>query len=135
MRPKSGLAALPWPALGLLAALSVAAPASAAAPPTQPTDGPGGVGDKAATITKRAVGRASAATYAFYKAGPAPEGGRPVAVFLHAWGAPNPQAYGAWIDPRPASPPPRGRRRAACGSWRAGRRPPAPPARGRGARS
>ena len=24
--------------------------------------------------------------------------GRPVVVFLHAWGAPNPQAYGSWID-------------------------------------
>ena len=98
MRPKSGLAALRWPALGMLAALSGAGPVLAAAPPAQPTDGPGGVGDKAATITKRAVGKASAATYAFYRAGPAPEGGRPVAVFLHAWGAPNPQAYGAWID-------------------------------------
>ena len=98
MRLKSGLAALHWPTLGLLAALSVAGPALAAAPPAQPTEGPGGVGDKSATITKRAVGKASAATYAFYKAGPAPDGGRPVAVLLHAWGAPNPQAYGAWID-------------------------------------
>lgn len=100
MRLKSGhgLAALRLPALSVLAALSVAAPALAAGPPAQPADGPGGVGDTSATIVKRAVGKASAATYVFYKAGPAPEGGRPVAVILHAWGAPNPQAYGAWID-------------------------------------
>ncbi|CAO4163033.1 alpha/beta hydrolase [Methylorubrum populi] len=106
MRLKSGLAVLRLPVvtlpllavptLGALAALSV--PALAATPPTQPADGPGGVGDKSATIVKRAVGKASAATYVFHKAGPAPQGGRPVVVFLHAWGAPNPQAYGAWID-------------------------------------
>lgn len=84
--------------LGVLAALAAAVPARAATPPGQPAEGPGGVGDKAATIVKRAVGRASAATFVFHKAGPAPGGGRPVAVFLHAWGAPNPQAYGAWID-------------------------------------
>ncbi|WP_232631344.1 alpha/beta hydrolase [Methylobacterium sp. Leaf118] len=84
--------------LGVIAALAAAEPARAATPPTQPAEGPGGVGDKAATIVKRAVGRASAATYVFHKAGPAPSGGRPVAVVLHAWGAPNPQAYGAWID-------------------------------------
>lgn len=106
MRLKSGLAVLRLPVvtlpllavptLGALAALS--APALAATPPAQPADGPGGVGDKSATIVKRAVGKASAATYVFHKAGPAPQGGRPVVVFLHAWGAPNPQAYGAWID-------------------------------------
>ncbi|GJE77011.1 alpha/beta hydrolase [Methylorubrum suomiense] len=99
MRPKPGpgLAAMPL-VLGMLAALAAAEPVRAATPPGQPAEGPGGVGDKAATIVKRAVGRASAPTYLFHKAGPAPSGGRPVAVFLHAWGAPNPQAYGAWID-------------------------------------
>ncbi|AWN42238.1 alpha/beta hydrolase fold domain-containing protein [Methylobacterium durans] len=74
------------------------APARAAAPPPQPAQGPGGVGDRSATIVKRAVGRASAATFAFYAAGAAPAEGRPVVIFLHAWGAPNPQSYGAWID-------------------------------------
>lgn len=73
-------------------------PALAAAPPVQPAEGPGGIGDRAATIVKRALGRPGAATFIFHKAGPAPAEGRPVAVFLHAWGAPNPQAYGAWID-------------------------------------
>ncbi|MEH3119863.1 MAG: alpha/beta hydrolase [Methylorubrum populi] len=98
MRLKPGFAALHGPVLGVLAVLSAAGPAAAATPPAQPAEGPGGVGDRSATIAKRAVGKASAATYAFHKAGPAPGGGRPVAVFLHAWGAPNPQAYGAWID-------------------------------------
>lgn len=98
MRPKSGFGLAAMPAiLGMLAALA-AAPAQAATPPLQPAEGPGGVGDKSATIAKRAVGKASAATFVFHKAGPAPSGGRPVAVFLHAWGAANPQAYGAWID-------------------------------------
>lgn len=83
---------------GLLAFLAAGQPVFSASPPNQPSDGPGGIGDRSATIVKRALGRASASTFAFHKAGPAPSEGRPVAVFLHAWGAPNPQAYGAWID-------------------------------------
>nr|WP_246696568.1 alpha/beta hydrolase [Methylobacterium planeticum] len=67
-------------------------------PPAQPTEGPGGVGDRAAAIVKRGLGRPSASTFAFYKSGAAPAEGRPVLVFLHGWGAVNPQAYGAWID-------------------------------------
>lgn len=84
----------------LVAALLLTGTAEAATPPGQPAEGPGGIGDKAASIVKRGVGigRAGAGSFVFYKAGAAPEGGRPVAVFLHAWGAPNPQAYGAWID-------------------------------------
>lgn len=82
-------------AAGLLA---VATAAQAASPPAQPNEGPGGVGDRKASIVKRGLGRPSAPTYAFYASGPAPEGGRPVAVFLHGWGAVNPQSYGAWID-------------------------------------
>lgn len=78
--------------------LAAASSASAAAPPVQPEDGPGGRGDKSATVVKRALGTTSASTYAFYKSGAAPADGRPVAVFLHAWGATNPQGYGAWID-------------------------------------
>lgn len=70
----------------------------AAAPPVQPADGPGGAGDRSATIVKRIVGPGGSASYVFYKAGPAPSDGRPVVVFFHAWGAPNPQVYGAWID-------------------------------------
>jgi dienelactone hydrolase len=72
--------------------------AQAASPPVQPAEGPGGMGDRKATITKRALGRPSATTFAFYAAGPAPEAGRPVAVLLHGWGVVNPQSYGAWID-------------------------------------
>lgn len=82
-------------AAGLIAA-ATAAPA--ASPPAQPNEGPGGVGDRKATIVKRALGRQTAPTYAFYAAGAAPEAGRPVAIFLHGWGAVNPQSYGAWID-------------------------------------
>src|SRR3954463_4986266 len=72
--------------------------AQAAAPPPQPADGPGGVGDRKMTITKRLLGRGTASSFAFYAAGVAPEAGRPVAIFLHGWGVVNPQSYGAWID-------------------------------------
>jgi dienelactone hydrolase len=52
----------------------------------------------AGEVIKRGVGRASAGTYVFHSsADPAPEG-RPVAVFLHAWGAVNPVNYGGWIE-------------------------------------
>ncbi|WCS28043.1 alpha/beta hydrolase [Methylobacterium sp. NMS14P] len=70
----------------------------AATPPAQPADGAGGVGDRKAAVTKRLLGRGTASTYAFYAAGAAPEAGRPVAIFLHGWGAVNPQSYGGWID-------------------------------------
>ena len=78
--------------------LAVATAAQAASPPAQPNEGPGGVGDRKLAITKRALGRPSAPTFAFHAASPAPEAGRPVVVFLHGWGAVNPQSYGAWID-------------------------------------
>ncbi|MDP4026191.1 alpha/beta hydrolase [Methylobacterium sp. NEAU 140] len=83
----------------ILGALSLSTLAArAATPPVQPADGPGGAGDRKATIVKRALGRPSALTYAFYASGPAPASGRPTVVFLHGWGATNPQSYGAWID-------------------------------------
>ncbi|MDR7036734.1 acetyl esterase/lipase [Methylobacterium sp. BE186] len=84
-------------AAGVAAGLLVGA-AQAAAPPPQPAQGPGGAGDRAANVVKRGVGRAGAGTFAFYAAGAAPAEGRSVVVFLHAWGAPNPQSYGGWID-------------------------------------
>ena len=85
---------------GVLAAGLAVAPLAvwAASPPAQPAEGPGGVGERKASVVKRALGRPSAPTYAFYTEGAAPEAGRPVVVFLHGWGAVNPQAYGAWID-------------------------------------
>ena len=85
-------------AAGLFVLLVAASPVAAAAPPAQPNDGPGGVGDRKLTIVKRAVGRTGASSFVFHAAGAAPAEGRPVAVFLHGWGATNPQSYGAWID-------------------------------------
>ncbi|HKG82516.1 MAG TPA: alpha/beta hydrolase [Beijerinckiaceae bacterium] len=79
--------------LGLVAASA----AVAATPPPQPKSGPGGTDYVAADVVKRAIGRASAATYVFHAAG-APAEPRPVVVFIHAWGQPNPQAYGGWIE-------------------------------------
>lgn len=88
-----GLVVAGFSVWAILSGVAVAAP-----PPAQPADGPGGIGDRSATIVKRGLGRASAATFAFYRTGPAPAEGRPVAILLHAWGAPNPQSYGGWID-------------------------------------
>ena len=78
--------------------LALAGAAHAAAPPVQPAEGPGGIGDRKLTIVKRLLGRGTATTFAFHAAGAAPEAGRPVAVFLHGWGVVNPQSYGGWID-------------------------------------
>lgn len=87
------------PVLAALVAFAAAnSVAHAAAPPVQPADGPGGAGDRSATIVKRLVGRSDSASFVFYKSGQPPADGRPVAVFFHAWGAPNPQVYGGWID-------------------------------------
>jgi pimeloyl-ACP methyl ester carboxylesterase len=84
-------------ALIFAAALLAASAAAAATPPTQPKSGPGGSDYVADEVRKRAVGRASAATYVFHAAAPEAEP-RPVVVFLHAWGAANPQVYGGWIE-------------------------------------
>ena len=46
--------------------------AQAATPPPQPTDGPGGAGDRKVTVTKRLLGRGTANTFAFYPSGEAP---------------------------------------------------------------
>ncbi|GJE19174.1 poly(ethylene terephthalate) hydrolase family protein [Methylobacterium marchantiae] len=81
-----------------LAVASLCEPVLGATPPAQPADGPGGIGNRSVPIVKRALGRPSAATFVFYSTGAAPADGRPVVVFLHAWGSPNPQPYGAWID-------------------------------------
>ncbi|WP_406600851.1 dienelactone hydrolase family protein [Microvirga rosea] len=71
--------------------------AFAASPPKQPEQGPGGTDYPVAQVVKRAVGTASAATFAFHgsETATAP---RPVVVFFHSWGATNPGAYGGWLD-------------------------------------
>ena len=82
--------------IGAAGALA-ASGALAAAPPAQPKSGPGGSDYAGAQVVKRAIGRASAATYVFHLAD-TPAAPRPVVVFKHAWGQPNPQAYGGWIE-------------------------------------
>lgn len=72
--------------------------AEAATPPPQPAEGAGGVGDRKAAVVKRQFRHGVTGSYAFYRAGAAPEAGRPVAVLFHGWGIVNPQSYGAWID-------------------------------------
>ena len=72
-------------------------PASGATPPKQPETGPGGVDYVSAEVVKRAVGRASAPPFVFHAADDG-DAKRPVVVFLHSWGAANPQFYGGWIE-------------------------------------
>jgi pimeloyl-ACP methyl ester carboxylesterase len=69
----------------------------AATPPKQPDKGPGGAEYVTTEVVRKAVGRTSAATFVFHAAGE-PAGPRPVVVFLHSWGAPNPLFYGGWIE-------------------------------------
>lgn len=84
------LAALPLglavPGLGL-----------AATAPPQAKTGPGGLGNISADVVKRALGRASSATYLYHLADN-PTAPRPVVVLFHAWGAVDPVIYGGWID-------------------------------------
>ena len=84
---------------GLLAAAALAASSAAVAatPPAQPKSGPGGADYLGTQVVKRAIGQASAASYVFHL-GETPTAPRPVVVFMHAWGQPNPQAYGGWIE-------------------------------------
>jgi dienelactone hydrolase len=70
---------------------------TAATPPAQPKEGPGGSNYVASEVAKRAIGNASAASFVFHAAGPAASP-RPVVVLLHAWGAVNPQSYGGLIE-------------------------------------
>ena len=83
--------------LACLTGLLAGSGALAATPPPQPKSGPGGADYVAGEVTKRAVGRASAATFVFHAEGQ-PSAPRPVVVVLHAWGATNPQVYGGWIE-------------------------------------
>jgi len=71
--------------------------ALAATPPAQPKEGPGGSDYVASEVTKRAIGDASASSFVFHAASAAASP-RPVVVFLHAWGAVNPQGYGGLIE-------------------------------------
>lgn len=80
-----------------LAALAACGAALAASPPAQPKSGPGAPLDATTEVVKRAVGRASTATYVYHLAA-APAEPRSVVVLLHAWGAVNPVVYGGWIE-------------------------------------
>lgn len=68
----------------------------AANQPAQAKSGPGGADYVAGDVAKRAVGSFETPTIVFH-AGPA-TAPRPVVIFLHAWGAANPQLYGGWIE-------------------------------------
>jgi hypothetical protein len=81
----------------LLAAVLAGPAALAATSPAQPEKGPGGSDYAAKDVVKRAVGRASAATFVFHAAGPA-AAPRSVVVLFPSWGATNPMLYGGWIE-------------------------------------
>ncbi|MDJ1158429.1 alpha/beta hydrolase [Chelatococcus sp. SYSU_G07232] len=71
--------------------------AEAATAPTQPKNGPGGADYAAGDVIKRAYGSGSAQAFVFHAAERS-SAAKPVVVFLHAWGAVDPQIYGGWID-------------------------------------
>lgn len=81
----------------LAAALTWPVAALAASAPGQPEKGPGGTDYVAAEVAKRSLGTAGFGSFAFHVAQDAPAP-RPVVIFLHAWGATNPQLYGGWIE-------------------------------------
>jgi dienelactone hydrolase len=85
------------PPVLLLGALLAGSPASAATPPQQPEQGPGGRNYTSTEVVKRAVGTASAGTFVFH-GNDTPAKPRPVVVFLHSWGGVNPAYYGGWIE-------------------------------------
>jgi acetyl esterase/lipase len=83
-----------WPsALLLLTTLAAAAPA----PPQQPPNGPGGADYKHGEVVAVSHGKGASQYWLFEPAAPVPKSA-PVVVFLHGWGALNPDPYRAWID-------------------------------------
>lgn len=67
-----------------------------AAPPTQPTDGPGGAQYAHGGVTTRHIGDGDSECWIFLPRDPVPKEA-PVVVFLHGWGGMKPGVYGAWI--------------------------------------
>lgn len=82
----------------LLLASCLSAPAvSAATPPKQPEQGPGGSDYAVKEVVKRGTGTAGSGAYVFHGSD-TPAAPRPVVVFFHSWGAVNPSLYGGFID-------------------------------------
>ncbi|MEZ0170221.1 alpha/beta hydrolase [Microvirga sp. TS319] len=81
----------------LLASCLSAATASAATPPKQPEQGPGGSDYAIADVVKTGTGTVASGSYVFY-GNDTPSAPRPVVVFFHSWGAVNPALYGGFID-------------------------------------
>jgi len=84
-------------AFAVLGSCLAAPSASAATPPRQPEQGPGGSDYRVAEVVKRGTGTVSSGAYVFHGSD-TPSGPRPVAVFFHSWGAVNPGLYGGFID-------------------------------------
>lgn len=83
--------------LPALVALCIASVCLAAAPPRQPTSGPGGAEYRHAQVVKNVYGSGADQYWLYEPADPAPATA-PAIVFLHGWGATNPRSYGGWID-------------------------------------
>lgn len=86
--------ALIWTALLLVA---IEACHGAPAPPGQPKRGPGSSDYRHTEVKSSLHGKGDAQYWLFEPAGPVPKTA-PVVVFLHGWGAINPDPYGAWIE-------------------------------------
>jgi len=66
-------------------------------PPKQPASGPGGASYRHAAVQKSVYGENENQYWLFEPSDPVPRSA-PLIIFLHGWGAVNPQAYGAWIE-------------------------------------
>lgn len=71
--------------------------ALAVAPPSQPSQGPGGADYTCSKVIKTMHGSDDLAYYLFEPDAPKPDTA-PVIVFLHGWGGVNPDYYDAWIE-------------------------------------
>jgi dienelactone hydrolase len=74
-----------------------AAKSTTATPPTQPATGPGGLAAPHSAVTVNSYGSGDTQYWIFEPAEPRPASA-PVVIFMHGYGAMEPDHYQAWID-------------------------------------
>ena len=86
-----------WCCAAVLLAAAALAQAAAPTPPLPPARGPGSGDYRHREVVVATHGKGATQYWLFEPAGPAPKTA-PVVVFLHGWGAINPDPYRAWIE-------------------------------------
>lgn len=82
---------------GMLVLIGSLLASQVAAPPPQPPGGPGGADYPHARVRQSSFGNGSELYWLFEPADPVPADA-PVILFLHGWGALDPEPYRRWID-------------------------------------